>query len=341
MRVSSFFLKSFCRGFVFAVGLVLSVSTSPAQFFDASGSGEAAPFWGNESTVIRGRVKSERSVSDRLMVVLTPLGGSGAVSSADVRVTGEFALTQGAPLMSLYELKVVEMPQNRVIHREHVSWSPGQPWLEVVIPKQKTSEPVSGWVTVNQLRQKPPRKALKEFARSQKAMAGRDYPQSAAHLEKALAIYPSYIDAHHQLGMAYFKQNNFPAAIESFRRALEIDPARGTSRYCLALALAGMEKFEEAETAAREAVRLSPGLPWAHYVLGLVLVKRNPDTAEAMAQLRQAAPSIPLARIGLAHLLASQGKPQEAAVELRSYLASGTTMNRQWAEAWIRKLAGQ
>jgi tetratricopeptide (TPR) repeat protein len=341
MRVSSFYLQPFFRGFVFAIGMVLSETISPAQLFDAPGPGGSATFSGNEATVIRGRVDLGHATSERLSVVLTRPGNGGTIASADVLSTGEFELALREPPKSLYELYVVEMTQNRVIYREHVSWSPGQAWLEIVIPKQKTSEPVSGWVTVNQLRQKPPKKALKEFARSQKAMAGRDYQQSAAHLEKAVAIYPSYVDAHQQLGMAYLKQENFVQASQSFGRASELDPYRADSRYCLGLALAAMQRFEEAEAAAREAVRLSPGLPWAHYVLGLVLVKRNTDMTEAVVQLRQAAPAVPLARIGLAHLLAYQGKPQEAAVELKSYLDSGAKDNRQWAEAWMKKLRGE
>ena len=341
MRVSSFYLRTFFRTFVFTIGLAFSLTTSlPAQLFDAPSPGGSGSFLGSENTLIRGRVNSGR-LSNRLMVVLTRPGDSATISWADVRGSGEFELIPRGPLRSLYELKVVEMPANRVIHIEHVSPTMGQTWVDVVIRKQKDSQPVAGWVTLQQLQQKVPKKARKEFARGQKSMAAKDYPQSIAHLEKALEIYPSYIDAHHQLGMAYFKQNDYPAAIESLRRALDIDPAHASSQYCLALALANIKQFAEAEIAAREAVRLSPGLPWAHYVLGLVLVGRNPDSTEAMAQFRQAAPMVPLARVGLAQLLARQGKPQEAVVELRSYLDSGTQLNREWAEAWMEKLRRQ
>jgi tetratricopeptide (TPR) repeat protein len=214
-------------------------------------------------------------------------------------------------------------------------------WLEVIVPKPKTAEPVSGWVTLNQLRQKPPKRARKEFERSQKAAARGDFQQSQALLEKALEIHPEYPDAQHHLGMAFLKQQKFMEASRSFGRALELDPYRAGSHYSLGLALAALGRFEEAEVSAREAVRLSPGMPWGHYVLGMVLTKRNADPTEAVQQLRQAAPSIPLARIALAQLLARQGKSQEAAAELKGYLDSGAKENRPWAEAWMKKLRGE
>ncbi len=341
MRVSSFHVRLLRRSFGVTIGFILFLSVLPAQLFEGSDSGGPAFFGGMESAVLRGRVDSGGETNQRLTIVLTQPGGVGGTSTADVRSTGDFELLLREPPRSGYQLTVVETYTNRILHREHGSWSPGQNWLEIVLPKPKAPQAVTGWVTLNQLRQSPPKRARKEFARSQKSMSRGDFEEAVGHLEKALAIYPSYVDAHHQLGLAHLKQQEYSAASESFYRALEIDPLRADSLYCLGLALVAVERFDEAEAAAREAVRLRPGMPWAHYVLGLVLLKSSADKTEAVTQLRQAAPSIPVARIGLAHVLAYQGKREEAAVELKEYLDSGAKDNRQWAEAWIRKLRGQ
>src|SRR5260221_4894217 len=62
--------------------------------------------------------------------------------------------------------------------------------------------PHAGYVVpVSQLR--IPSKAIKEFERSQKAFQSGDVRASADHLQRALHIYPDFIQAHNTLGVRF------------------------------------------------------------------------------------------------------------------------------------------
>ncbi len=50
-----------------------------------------------------------------------------------------------------------------------------------------------------------PSKAIKELQRSQTALHSGDIRSSAQHLEKALQIYPHYLEAHNNLGSRYIE----------------------------------------------------------------------------------------------------------------------------------------
>ena len=42
--------------------------------------------------------------------------------------------------------------------------------------------------------------------------------------QKALSIYPSYGDAYSQLGLAYFRRNDYNKALDNYSKALEYKP---------------------------------------------------------------------------------------------------------------------
>src|SRR5215467_8635992 len=69
-----------------------------------------------------------------------------------------------------------------------------------------------------------PPKALKELQRSQDALVSGDVRSSALHLEKALHIYPAYLEGHNDLGSRYFALGEYQKAAAEFQQAIDIDP---------------------------------------------------------------------------------------------------------------------
>jgi len=195
-------------------------------------------------------------------------------------------------------------------------------------------------IPVSQLR--IPSKAMKEFERSQKAFQSGDIPTSAEHLQKALQVYPDFLQAHNALGLRYVQLGEFQKALTEHQLALSLDPRNPQTHEDLALVLLSLNRAPEAETEARQALELSPQSVCARYVLGRALIAQRRATAEAIEMLRQSENAFPNASLVLAQIHFSAGRTEQTIAELRQYLrAPEDRDNKQKAECWIAQLSQQ
>lgn len=196
----------------------------------------------------------------------------------------------------------------------------------------------SGTVSLRELLQPPPSKARKEFVRAQKALGNGQIPDSIQHLRKALEIFPSYFEAHNNLGVRYMRLGDFERAATEFEAAVNLDPLAVIANTNLALARIALHRYDEAEPLARRALARDSTFLQARYALGLIAVARNQCTDEAVNNLRRAAEKFPGARLGAARLRVCRGEAAQAAAELRAYLEWPGAENRQAIEAWLKQL---
>lgn len=183
-----------------------------------------------------------------------------------------------------------------------------------------------------------PPKALKELQRSQSAFQSGDTKSSARHLERALQIYPNYLEGHNSLGARYIELHQYEKAAAEFQRAIDIDPRVMQPFNNLSVALFFEQRYPEAEAAARRAHDLDPHDPTARYMLGAILATQKHDTVEAMDMLRETESEFPDARLLLAQILERRGNVKGAEEELRDYLALPGAEKRQNVERWLGRL---
>jgi len=183
-----------------------------------------------------------------------------------------------------------------------------------------------------------PPKAVKEIQRSQSALKSGDVRSSAQHLERALQIYPSYLEAHNSLGARYIDLGEYEKAAAEFQKAIVIDPGVVQPFNNLSVALFLQQRYVDAEAAARRALNLDAQHPTARYMLGAILAtdKRNPE--EAMDLLRQTRREFPDSYLLLAQILLRRGAVEEAKKELRDYLALPSPEKKQNVERWLARL---
>ncbi len=126
-----------------------------------------------------------------------------------------------------------------------------------------------------------PPKAMKELQRSQSAFLSGDILSSARHLERALQIYPHYLEAHNNLGSRYIELHEYEKAAAEFQKAIDLDSRAMQPFNNLSVALFLLQHYPDAEIAARRALDLDPHNSTAQYMLGCVLAteKRNPSEA--------------------------------------------------------------
>ena len=183
-----------------------------------------------------------------------------------------------------------------------------------------------------------PEKARKELRRSQNALQSGDARSSAQHLERALQIYPNYLEGHNRLGSCYIELREYEKAAGEFQKAIDIDPRVMAPINNLSVALFLLQRYPEAEAAARRAHNLDPRDPTARYMLGAILATENRSPEEAMEMLRQIKSEFPDAYLLLAKILVGRGNVEEGKKELRDYLLLPDAEKRQNVERWLARL---
>jgi tetratricopeptide (TPR) repeat protein len=212
-----------------------------------------------------------------------------------------------------------------------------EPPLHPFVPTDQSRLPKLGeTVSLGELRIPP--KAIKEIQRSQTALRSGDVRSSAAHLERALQIYPQSLEVHNNLGSRYIDLHEYKKAAVEFQKAIDIDPRVMQPFNNLSVALFLLQRYPDAEAAARRALDLDPRNPTSRYMLGCILAtdKRNP--VEAMELLRQTRREFPDSRLLLAEILVRRGAISEAENELRDYLAVPGAEKKQNVERWLARL---
>ena len=171
-----------------------------------------------------------------------------------------------------------------------------------------------------------------------KGVGSRDLRSSARHLEKALQIYPNYLEGHNSLGARYIELGEYEKAAAEFQKAIEIDARVSQPFNNLSVADYLLRRYSDAETAARRAMDLDPRSSTPRYVLGCILAAAGRNAIESIGMLRQTESEFPDARLVLAEVLLRRGSREEAKEELRGYLDLPSPEKKQRVERWLARL---
>jgi tetratricopeptide (TPR) repeat protein len=203
-------------------------------------------------------------------------------------------------------------------------------------PTPRSANPIP----VTQLR--IPSKALKEFERARKAFQSGDIRTSAEHLQKAVQIYPGFIDAHNALGLRFVQIGEYDKAVTEHKIALSLDPRNAQAHQDLSLALLLLNRNQEAEAEARQALDLDPQPAGSHYFLARALIGQGRFTPEALQLLHQSEHAFPNASLVLAQIHFTEGRTEQVIAALQRYLqAPPDPDNKQKAECWVAQLSQQ
>jgi len=200
--------------------------------------------------------------------------------------------------------------------------------------------PSANSVPVTQLR--IPSKAMKEFERARKAFESGDIRTSADHLQRAVQIYPDFIEGHNALGLRFVQIGEYQKAVTEHEIALSLDPRNAQTHQDLSLALLLTNRNQEAETEARQALHLDPQPAASRYFLARALIGQGHFTPEAIQLLHQSEHTFPNASLVLAQIHFTEGRTEQVIAALNRYLqAPPDPDNKQKAECWVAQLSQQ
>lgn len=171
-----------------------------------------------------------------------------------------------------------------------------------------------------------PAEARKEFEKGMVALLNdKKIDEGISHLEKAIQIYPPFIEAQLRLGTAYMDQHQWDKAEQALKRALEIDPKAVNAHFALGTTYLQQKRFDEAVKVLLRGLEIENRSWQGHFALGRVYFTRNAPE-DLVKAARQVAVTMQLnPDFAEAHLLAGNiwmraKKHAEALLEFQEYL---------------------
>lgn len=134
-----------------------------------------------------------------------------------------------------------------------------------------------------------PAEAQKEFDQGQTDLKdSKNLQTGIAHLEKAISLYPKFLEAHLLLGTAYITSKQLDKAEHELHRTLEIDSKVTAAYFALGDVYRQKQKYPDAEKVLLDGLKLEPKSPLGHFTLGQVyfakgdITKAGPEVGQAL-----------------------------------------------------------
>jgi protein O-mannosyl-transferase len=134
------------------------------------------------------------------------------------------------------------------------------------------------------------------------------------HNTEALRIYPGYIEALNNLGIAYYKAGRIDDAIGCYKKALQENPRHISIYPNLGAALAAKGEFDQAVSLYNKALQIAPDRADIHLNLGVALVSTGKleEAAKEYQQVLRLQPQNFLAHNDLGIIFSRQGRLDDA-----------------------------
>jgi len=148
------------------------------------------------------------------------------------------------------------------------------------------------------------------------------FDAALAEFEKALAIDPTYPDAHNNIGIALVEQGRIEEGIARYRKALALKPDSAMAHCNLGAAFAKLKRYDEAAAEYQKALEAQPDYADAYSNFGVLLAERG-RPADAVIQYRKALEINPLyaqARFNMANALLAMAQYDAARAELEKVI---------------------
>ena len=298
---------------LFSLIFLFSIGSSSAQLRSTT-----------EPTEIRGQVRYARGnapVVDAL-VRLESLAG-GYVGEERTDRLGKFRFPGLLPIQYFVSIR---QPGYQEIRREVNLVMVASDYIQIQLIPDDENTTSANIYSSKIIDANVPPEARKEFERAQAAFAnGKKGDEAILHLEKAVRLYPKFVEAELQLGTAYMDRKQWDLAEQALRHALELNPKTANADFALGAMYLEQRRFEDAERVLRKGLDLENRSWLGHYTLGRVYWTRSAN-GDLQRAARQVALTLQLNdNFADGHLLAGniflQAKRREEALqEFQTYL---------------------
>jgi tetratricopeptide (TPR) repeat protein len=181
-----------------------------------------------------------------------------------------------------------------------------------------------------------PAAAQKEFDQATAALATgkkENVEEAIRHLEKAVALYPEFVEAELKLGAAYMDLQQWDKAEQALKRVLEIDPKAANAYFALGEVYLRKKNYDQAERVLQEGLAIETHSAQAHLTLARVYwdsvasakeeARWRPLLEKSYEEVKQALaldPNLAAAHLLKGNLLFKVHRAEDALHEFEEYL---------------------
>ncbi len=194
--------------------------------------------------------------------------------------------------------------------------------------------------SISRVRLAVPKRAQQEMARYEECRARGDTASALLHLERALAIYPVYLEALNNLGTHYHRAANYQRSIQLFRKTTELDPDFATGWLNLGGSFLASGKFRQALEAQLSALALRPDdvLANAQTAMSYYYLREYGEARKLFERVVELDPeSAAFPHLYLAHIAREEKQGREADRYIRDFLRYHPNSPRA---AYLRRTLG-
>jgi tetratricopeptide (TPR) repeat protein len=136
-----------------------------------------------------------------------------------------------------------------------------------------------------------------------------DWLGAEREIKRAIALNPSYGDAHREYGTVLRNVGRFEEAIAEHKRAVELDPLSLVNNRTLGMAYLVARQYDQVIEQDRKTLELNPNFPGAHYDLCMAYLQKSiykEAIAECEKEVVVAPGNYALSRLGYAYAVAGR-----------------------------------
>lgn len=279
-------------------------------------------FGGIREYVIAGFVRRDDTdeAIPGVRVQLLTAAGSVASSTVLTNTSGEFSFGQFTA--GAYEIAAEKdgfQPARLPVEVTRYD----QPNLIVHLRKLPVAaNPVGDATTAHQLA--IPQKARAAFEKGlAKSASHADYKAAVVEFQRAISNYPDYYEAYSEMGMAYVRLKDAPAAERSLRRSIELSAQKyAPPLILLSMLLNDQNRPSDAEPVARQVIAADPTAWRGPYELSraLLALRRLPEAEASAYAARNLKPETPDIYLLLSEIHRHTQNPSALLQDLNAYL---------------------
>lgn len=260
------------------------------------------------------RVAETGLPASRVPIRLERFGG-GVIDSMDTDSGGRFRF---ANLQRGYYKVIVNAPGFKSVQQD----ADLQVVFRAYLVFELTGDKPAAVTLIDVVDARAPAEAREELARGREALAKKNYPLAIEHLQKAIASYPEFYQAHLLLGTVFVDEHEWKKAESAFQNALELKASSAAATLSLGEVYWRENRYDEAEKTLLDGLKLDDKSWDGYFTLARFYWDREniAKAAPAIGHTLQLKPDFAPAHLLAGNILLKINQQERALAEYREYL---------------------
>ena len=252
--------------------------------------------------------------ASRIPIRLERFGG-GLVDQIDTDGTGRFRFSN---LQRGYYRVILNVPGFRPAQQDADLQVVFRAFLIFELDSEKTG-PMALLDVINA---RAPAEAREELVRGRAALGKKNYEESVAHLQRAIAVYPEFYEAHLLLGTALMDEREWKKAEVAFERAAELKSGSATAILLLGEVYWRQKRYDEAEKTLLDGLKLDDKSWHGYFTLGRLYwdLDNIAKSGPAVGRTLQLKPDFAEAHLLAGNILLKINQHERGLAEYQEYL---------------------